>query len=922
MKTKFLILFSLISLLVSAQSYNWEPSITTYFRHDYEAAERNLQICHASNHEMFFANAKGLLNFNGLKWTLFDMNHQSCNAVFEGSDGKIYVGTKGDFGYFEYSGNTLEYNSLKDGDETIKPHESIRKIIEHDGKILFQADTSVFSYDGSKVNLLFSDKQMESLMCVSGHLLLQRANFGLCKVIGDEFEILIPEDKIKDARIVSILINANGSMIVVTEKDGLFLFENKEYKQYLPTVTEYLRGKDITKAILTNLGELIVSTKQHFLCCFTSEGELLWEKNMLEQHNYNSINDIFYSHDGNLWLATDIGVYKFFTRRKYLNYPELRNIIGEINDMIYWNDNLILATEKGVYSLGLKPNTYEVKSVNKLINTDEEVLQVNALGHQLICRTKKEMFILENGDKSVIYAGESPTNDIVYFTKNDMTSMLAEVVNEGIVFYEKENGRWRIANIIREPMDSVSSMMIDLKNQMWLTDRKVIKKISFDENFSRFEKVVEFNENDVPIGIKGYQLEKFDEHVLIFNGLNVFMYLDYEKSIKLDEVLNSVPNLQNTRHVLSMRNRSTSCFLTDNQSCVVSLVNDSLRVHNLIIESTSLPIALCDLNGNDMILATRDQIYFYSSKHKGDDPRILLESVKAYSSDNRLLVYNQENMVFPNKTNNVSLDFSYPYYDNNKVNLWYKLEQEDEGYVLSNQGSINFHHLSPGHYVLKVQARDVEDNVLSEGLFEFSIKQPWYHSSWAHLWYVINLLVLILLVLFILKKYYELKDRREKNEQQIKMELEKAKNDSREKVEEMTLLSMQVMEWKNDLRAIKDEVQLQKTRLGNAYPQKYVARLNRMIDNLADEDDKDWNIFQENFYRLNSNFNKNIKAKHPSLTPKDLKLCALLYMNLDTKTIAKMLNISVRGVEIARYRLRTKMNLEKEQDLVEYLMQF
>jgi DNA-binding CsgD family transcriptional regulator len=63
-----------------------------------------------------------------------------------------------------------------------------------------------------------------------------------------------------------------------------------------------------------------------------------------------------------------------------------------------------------------------------------------------------------------------------------------------------------------------------------------------------------------------------------------------------------------------------------------------------------------------------------------------------------------------------------------------------------------------------------------------------------------------------------------------------------------------------------------------------------------------------------------MKIAHSSLTPNDLRLCAYLRLNLSSKEVAPLLNISVRSVEIKRYRLRKKMELSHEQGLVEYIL--
>ncbi len=80
--------------------------------------------------------------------------------------------------------------------------------------------------------------------------------------------------------------------------------------------------------------------------------------------------------------------------------------------------------------------------------------------------------------------------------------------------------------------------------------------------------------------------------------------------------------------------------------------------------------------------------------------------------------------------------------------------------------------------------------------------------------------------------------------------------------------------------------------------------------------------FMQHFEQVFSNFFKRLKKKYPKLTAKDKKMCAYLRMNLSTKEIAPLMNISVRGVEISRYRLRKKLDLETEVNLNEFMMEF
>src|SRR5690606_1296034 len=98
-------------------------------------------------------------------------------------------------------------------------------------------------------------------------------------------------------------------------------------------------------------------------------------------------------------------------------------------------------------------------------------------------------------------------------------------------------------------------------------------------------------------------------------------------------------------------------------------------------------------------------------------------------------------------------------------------------------------------------------------------------------------------------------------------------------------------------------------------------KVREMISKISQHmtDEEYLQIFEANFEKVHHDFFKQLKMAFPDLTQRELRLCAFVKMNLTNKEIAPMLNISVRGVETARYRIRKKINLEFEHNLVEYL---
>lgn len=86
------------------------------------------------------------------------------------------------------------------------------------------------------------------------------------------------------------------------------------------------------------------------------------------------------------------------------------------------------------------------------------------------------------------------------------------------------------------------------------------------------------------------------------------------------------------------------------------------------------------------------------------------------------------------------------------------------------------------------------------------------------------------------------------------------------------------------------------------------------------QDDNNWENFKKYFEEVHTNFNNNVKQKYPEITSNELRLMALLKMNLTSKEIANILNISNDGIKKARYRLRKKLNLSTEDSLQETVL--
>ena len=169
------------------------------------------------------------------------------------------------------------------------------------------------------------------------------------------------------------------------------------------------------------------------------------------------------------------------------------------------------------------------------------------------------------------------------------------------------------------------------------------------------------------------------------------------------------------------------------------------------------------------------------------------------------------------------------------------------------------------------------------------------------------------------QEYEEEKARQEK--QIMLLEKEKLEHDLQHKSQELANLMINFLRKNEMLADIKSEIlKVSSTLKGDGARQgrQQLLLINSRIDDNMQSDEVLARIEQQ-FDLIHNNFMKRLHARHPDLSNNECMMCAYLKMNLSTKEIAPLLNISVRGVETMRYRMRKKFGLEREDSLVDYL---
>lgn len=148
--------------------------------------------------------------------------------------------------------------------------------------------------------------------------------------------------------------------------------------------------------------------------------------------------------------------------------------------------------------------------------------------------------------------------------------------------------------------------------------------------------------------------------------------------------------------------------------------------------------------------------------------------------------------------------------------------------------------------------------------------------------------------------------------EQKKLKEQQLKNELEHKESQLSALTLQMLQKNELMQELKSKLDEGSTNNQDSSLQKIIAK--------GMNHDKEWNDFNSSFESLNKNFYARLKQAYPEISPNDLKLCALIKMNLSIKEMAGILNISPDSVKTARYRLRKKLQLSTEENLTDFIL--
>ncbi|MGI6242442.1 MAG: hypothetical protein ACOYJK_02715 [Prevotella sp.] len=933
-----LFLLCLINVSTFAGTLDFMPIVSNYSQSTYAGGLQNWSVTQSASGQLYFGNQEGLLSFDGYQWNCYNLPSHSIARSVLADGNRIYVGAYTDFGFFERNHlGQYEYTSL--WPKNYKAHnDEIWQIIKApNGHIYFQSFCSWFDYDGRKVVPHYNQSYLPlHFFKANNHIYVQMVNDGLFLLKGSQYIPLLPRTAYGNDDIVGLLSLGQDKLLAVTSKNGLYVYQKGKITRWATDIDEDLRNYQVNKATLLAPSTLVIGTILNGIYAIDlNTGQQLWHYNMANSLKNNTVLGLLTDKNNNVWAALDNGISIIHSgfpvtvmRTDRLPLP-----IGMVYGLYEDGNDLYIATNQSLWHY--KSDQKEIRQVK---NSNGQNWYISAYDRQIFAGHNLATLSVE-GDRGTPIPGTTEGSTALKLYHTDGQEVLLEAGYSGFRVYRKQDHRWMLVGHIKGFQEPILEFEIDNSGSIWAAHfSKGIYKIDLSSDLTE----VVHQQYYGALTQEGIHSQI---HVMKIRGRIVFSYQNmlytyddlHDRIVPYKDMGPLFP-----QNMISTTTVDNATLWTADAHAYSLFRYDGKQYHQEVCIPYKIFGLEVNVNGISQYVKGRNTYFFlnngigrYQMGNKGKSmvrfPLTIAQvsSMKSYNQTESISCESADNPKI--HADNIRIVLSYPNYDSQQLTFRYKLQGHGEDVLFEQDNPvISLNGLGYGHYVFNVEVVSVNGEVLGSTTYKFDRAVPFYFSVWAILLYAV-------LCFLIIRQYINWRTRKiirrnqhqaqeEMMRQNLKMLEQKQiiaaqqqiimENKLTTKSKELATMAFKVAMQKNKSEVLREEL-LEKKRRGLLTDKDFKD----IITKSEGEDSEEvWNIFQQNFDLIHQNFFRNLRSRYPNLTPTDLKFCALLRLNLNTKEIAKITNLTIRGVEGARYRLRKKLGIKNEQSLTDFLI--
>lgn len=948
-----ILLFCLILVIWPCWLYGYfaKYPIQNFTPTEYKAGIQNIDFAQNRDMTLYVANNLGVLSFNGIDWKTHDFRtgKKKRSLAFDEQHNRLYVGSQGEFGYFE---NDWNYVSLVDKvPSDAMDFDEVWDVFLLQDQVYFCTFKGIYVFDGNRITVLRHPEGLERSFYTNGKLFTQTQGGQLLELEADKL-------------VSKYAQNLKGQIIagVIQQNEGYLLFYNSGQIEFsspfgvtaqYPKLVEALRETYVNHVVQLSDTRLAISTQTAGLFLFDLQENSIERISTQEGLASNACLRSFQDYFGNLWIGMQNGLALVHINSPMRLLNQEINIQGSGYEAFETNKGTYYTTSNGIYYLARDEQRSQFLSgVEGPAYGMEEIAGKIYAGHHT------GLFLLDDGKAKRIavtdglwkvkqlrskpeYAIGGTYSGLYLFRVDQKTGLQAIQKIQGFdassrFFEEDQAGKIWVGQYYK------GLYQLDLSSD--LTQAKV-KPISQHSDLPINEQIILGSIDDdlyLATNVGLYQLQS-----------NSGMVQDAElfaDNIGAEPVYLMEQDKKNHVHILTDNSVGFFKRISNNNYAYVPSSLYQLRYH------LNNDLLHASINIKDGVLFSANEGFIHYNPALEDPLKegqsLVLSRVYSVTQNTELYarqpfaekVENIDNLVIRAKDKVLKIDVeSFQFNDPTNQQFRYFLKGLDEDFgAWTESATKEYTNLREGNYEFIAQTRNYLGQVTNSPTLSLQVHPPFHRSTLAKILYLLIGVGSLITIFRYQRGRYQRKTKRieetkqlelaAKQQRLIEVEQEKEQELQQLKEEKMqselqhvnNLLAASTMNLvvKNEfIDSIKEELQAVKEKGRNVETKQALERLVKEIDTTL-RLQEDWEQFEYHFNKVHRDFLTRLRTDFPDLSPNEQKLCAFLRLNLNTKEIANLLHISLRGVEVARYRLRKKLDLEKGQNLSKFILEY
>lgn len=945
----------LIFLLINDQkayAHTGKYPIQNFTPTEYKAGIQNIDFAQNRDMTLFVANNLGVLSYNGQEWKTHDFKtgKKKRSLAFDEQTDRLYMGAQGDFGYFETNWN---YTSLVDQiPDNLTDFDEVWDVFLSDHKVYFCTFQGIYIYDGQTIEVIHQNEDFERSFLANGKVFTQSQRGKLFEIVGNKLVSPYPQKNRNDI-IAGLILKDDGYLLIYNS--GLIEWATPfKVEAIHPKLSAVLQGTYVNHVLQLSDNRLAISTQRAGLFLYDLQTQKLERISTQEGLANNACLRSFQDYYGNLWVGLQNGI-----ALVPLNSP-MRFINQEINlqgsgyDAFETQNGTYFSTSNGIYFLAQDAS----KSVF-LTGTEGPAYSIQEIAGKYYAGHHTGLFILDGARAKRI------CNTDGLWQLKPLKSKPKYVIGgtySGLFLFRLD------ANQNLKPIQKIEGfdassrfLQEDRQGRIWVGQYyKGLYQLTFSENLTKVQVEDISKKMNQPAIQEQIILSQLNDQLYLATQAGIYQF-DTDTHTAIPASLFTTQIGQQAVYLSEQDQRNNIYIIADSLAAFYKQVS----ANNYQFVPSSLYQMRYHLNNDLLHLSKNTSKGVLLSANDGFiqyDPSLEIP----LTNHNPLVikrVYNlnrQKEIYVRNAFQPKPLEIdrltlragikilkieveSFQLGSLSQTSFRYRLQGLDQGFSeWTSATTKEYTNLEAGQYIFEAQTRNDFGEIIGSQALSLTIQPPFYNTIVAKVFYVVLGIFLLFQIFAFQRRSYERKTNKIKASKQIQIQEEQKKIEQikRQKEQEVQHLKEEKMQSelqhvnrllaastmnlvvKNEfIESIKEELKEVKQKGKGTETKRALEKLVKEIDiNLRVQED--WEQFEYHFAAIHGNFLSRLRSNYPDLSPNEQKLCAFLRLNLNTKDIANLLGISLRGVEVARYRLRKKLDLKRGQNLSKFILDY